>query len=297
MTPTVSPRPSVRPALRRSVHRRLRSVLRRRVQDRFGRSAGTGVVVLAVAVALTVGFIGAALAAHLGWRAADALPDAAALTRLAAVVTPGVAVEIESGSGLLDNDGDGTFFVTAGYAADATAESRDVANYHRAVSTRLTAAGWHLRETHPGSGDPTDGSAPHVLVASRDGLVLRHEVSGGPPDSAGAVVVTVERAPPLTVGVAGCLGLLTGAALGWLLAGWVSRRTEGRHLARLVIAVAGVIGLIEIFPAWFMDSTGLGALSPDDRYGSGIPAAGASALVVLIVAARCRPRRGERPAA
>jgi hypothetical protein len=55
------------------------------------------------------------------------------------------------------------------------------------------------------------------------------------------LAVGLTRAAPPAVNPAGVAGGLLGAAAGWLLFGWASRRTEGRHRARPAVTTLYVI--------------------------------------------------------
>ncbi len=50
----------------------------------------------------------------------------------------------------------------------------------------------------------------------------------------------LHRAPPPLVVPAGVLGTVLGAVAGWLVFGWVSRRTEGRRRRGTVNTLIGV---------------------------------------------------------
>ena len=131
--------------------------------------------------------------------------------------------------------------------------------------TRLQADGWDVREVWPigatviatGQLDE-DGRA---FWAVRDGLSLEFtaetNVVGTPPGSFYAEAHLM-RLAPRWVTAAGVAGWLAGAVFGWLLTGFVSRRTElATAEARFISHAAAGVALVLLLPATLIGTLGL----------------------------------------
>lgn len=213
-------------------------VLRHAPRAWLGRPGSRGVVVAAVIVSLLTGLVVGCLAARATAAAQyRPLPSAAELSRLGAVAAPGaplttferydepvVSLNAESRHG----------FVHLNAAHDAT--TRDIRPYTEGVVTRLRQAGWRTA--------PCSIDGYRCVVAKNAGVVLYFETARwGDRPIDGTISITVQHAPSVWVFVAGGVGAGVGLVLGWLLAGWASRRTEQHPSA------GGVLGVLTAFAA------------------------------------------------
>ncbi|GAA0463661.1 hypothetical protein Ade02nite_30460 [Paractinoplanes deccanensis] len=221
---------------------------------RLVRPASRGAVVLAVLVAVAAGSFGAAAASLLGWRFAPSLDGVVAAQGLDRTVFPGLTVGDCAGweatlglpcagmpAFIPNPDGEGVRYGIREYTAAPTPATRDYRAFTAGVRDRLAAAGWHLdtaiREhagvdngdtsVLDGTGTPeTTGEVTGVreatFLASRGDVVL--EFFGAAP----AARFTIARAAPRWLWPVTVAGALLGAAAGWLLTAWISRRTAGR---------------------------------------------------------------------
>jgi hypothetical protein len=105
------------------------------------------------------------------------------------------------------------------------------------AEARMRAAGWRVypssTESYPGCGDKTCSSSvtiTRVTVPARRGDTdLRLSITEPIVESDQPYLsVLLSRVPPPAVIPAGVAGGLLGAALGWLIFGWASRRSEKR---------------------------------------------------------------------
>jgi hypothetical protein len=281
---------------------------------RLGRPASRGVVVLAVLVALVGGFATAALAARIGWEAARPLPTGAEWQRIQDLAKPDAASQdgFRDGPMIVTTGGETDYGAVSYYIAH-TAPGHDFQTFVNGAAQRLTAAGWRVHEIYPigyqviATGERV--SDAYRLVAVRDGLVLRIEDSSfaDDPDNVGGLDVRVSRAQPAWVTVGSVVGWLLGAALGWLLTGWVSRRTQDSAVAAGGIVVLASIALLLLAPATVLGTLGFfaeladgvpsaagpswrGLIAADELGFFSVPAA-VVALVAVIFAALVRPER------
>lgn len=219
-----------RPSVRQAVN-----LLLTGARARLGRPGSTGVVVLAVLVSLVAALYTAAAASAIAWRvAAPPLPTAVQLAQLGEVVTPGQPTDAagDNEPGLFHSTDEGVRFDTVSYRAPGYAATRDLGGYSAALQSRLQDAGWDVQETgFVGAGVTSSGhayGATMTLTAARSDWLLAVETDPGPGATTAAVNVEVERVSPWPVRAATLAGLVPGLVLGWLVTGWVSRRTE-RH--------------------------------------------------------------------
>jgi hypothetical protein len=278
------------------------NLVRHGSRARLGRPRSTGVVVLAVFVALAAGFAGAAGASRLGLEAVGSLPVGAEAAQINETVFPGLPVR---GGGdaakiVTQSDGEG---IEYGYAITwvrPTTLTRDVAGYTAAARSRLEAAGWTvtavdppLDETDMVGANPADRS--EGFTAERGALVLHFtdNLRPGAPwyDGDGRAMFSIwHQQPPWLTGLAWLGGLLA-AALAWLLTGWMSRnlRSGGAAVLGATGATCCVLGVL---PAALFALPGGGAA--DETYspywqgfaylGTG-PATLAGIVAALMVAA------------
>jgi hypothetical protein len=226
------------------------------LRARLGRPGSRAVVVFATLVAIATGFVGAAAANRLAWAATPSLPTGAAADRLTAVAFPGLPVR---GGGdapkfMPEAGGENIRYGYADYRVRHTAQTRDVAAYTEGVRDRLAAAGWHIgAEPVPDPLGPADDRSNRMFWATRDHLRLEYSAAYWPGrarhDADGFVGFRLSHTEnPWTAGAA-AVGGLVGALAGWLLTGWVSRRTEPRPGVGGLLGVVAAIALILLLPA------------------------------------------------
>ncbi|GLY95314.1 hypothetical protein [Actinoplanes sp. NBRC 103695] len=245
-------------------------LLRHGLRARLGRPASRWVTVVAVLVALTTGYAGAALAARATWNAVPDFPSGAAMAEITGTVFPGLPVEGDrSDDGLFLDISEQSF---AGQLASGRNEDFQYVTYDfgpaggnyvagryrpwtDAAAARLEAAGWTVRDVSPtgntwiATGELDESG--RGIWAIRDDLSIEFEAStitntDRMPAGSFYASATLMRLPPWYVTAAAAAGMLLGAFLGWLLTGWVSRRTErsataprvaGHTLAALALLV------------------------------------------------------------
>jgi hypothetical protein len=256
-----APRPTVRGGA---------NLLRHGMRARLGRPGRRGVVVIATFVALIAGFLGAAVACRVAWEFAPGLPSGPALAEIEGTVFPGLPA-------VADRNGDGLFFdpsersyagvVLYGHTEDfeftnldVHPESRFIAGRYQtwtaAAQGRLVAAGWQVSDaevtgaTFIATGTIDDTG--RTFTATRGGLEMTVEATTEVVDTpAGSfdANVRVERITPTGVTVATVLALLAGALIGWLVTGWVSRRTEHAGATiRTLVRLSALVGLVLLLP-------------------------------------------------
>jgi hypothetical protein len=245
------------PDRRRPTAREAANLLRHGLRARLGRPGTTAVVVFATLIAIATGFVGAAAANRLAWSAAPALPTGAAADRLTGVAFPGLRVwgGGDAATFMPEPDGENIRYGYADYWVRHTPQTRDVAAYSAGVRDRLAAAGWHIgAEPAP---DPLaaapDDPRNRMFWATRDHLRLEYSAAYWPDHpryaSDGFVEFRLSRTEsPLTAGAAVAGGLLSALA-GWLLTGWVSRRTERWPGVGGLLGVVAAVALVLLLPA------------------------------------------------
>jgi membrane protein YqaA with SNARE-associated domain len=218
------------PILRRQV-RRGRSA--GGLHARLGRPGSKGVVWAAVFVSLVTGFLGACAAEAVAWSAAPGVPD---LRSVAPVVFPSGSVQQSRDSYMIDpaagwreyltgSDDEDQYGVQSLWQSVPATTRPDV--WLDASRDRLEADGWTVH----GVGGR---EYAHSFWASNNGYAVEVGIDdpvGGEPTTASA---TVTRTPPWWMAAVMVLAAGVGAFGGWMLTGWVSRRTAHRH--RLVRA-------------------------------------------------------------
>ena len=218
------------PSLRRQV-RRGRSA--DGLRARLGRPGSKGVVWAAVFVSLVTGFLGACAAEAVAWSAAPGVPD---LRSVAPVVFPGGSVQQSRDSYMINpaagwgeyltgSDDEDQYGVQSLWQSIPAGTRPDL--WLDASRDRLEAAGWTVH----GVGGP---AYAHSFWATNNGYAVEVGIDdpiGGEPATASA---TVTRTPPWWMAAVMVLAAGVGAFGGWVLTGWVSRRTA--HRRRLVRA-------------------------------------------------------------
>ncbi|MEU4156929.1 hypothetical protein [Actinoplanes sp. NPDC026670] len=193
----------------------------------LGRPGTSGVVALAVVVAVLGAMFGAAGATRIGWEHARPLPSGAEAAELTRTAFPGrPVVSADTAAFWAGKPDDRSVYVGVIYSVDkADAEVPGVAQ-------RLDAAGWQtVPHLYPDSMSGAD------IRMERDGLVLMYSPQGA------SLVVT--RAVPPWMGWVAAAGAAVGALLGWLLVGWAGRRApEG--------TIAGQLSSLFAWPTAFL---------------------------------------------
>ncbi|TDC29760.1 hypothetical protein E1211_25450 [Micromonospora sp. 15K316] len=224
------------------------------MRARLGRPESRTVVVWAVLTAVICGLFSAALATWGAWHTARPLPDATETTALVAEVLPGYEVnEVDPGSALFTfysrplrpRNLKSLLFLDGGEyqqgATVATVRTAPAARQQEMVALarrRLQQAGWRTFPPHVtpeltcragGGCTPTGGPDNVSLVARRDDTGLDIRWLANPSIDGTHLTVNVYRTAPPAVLPAGIAAGLIGAAAGWLVFAWASRRTEHRH--------------------------------------------------------------------
>jgi hypothetical protein len=246
------------PGRRNPTVRAATSLLRHGLRAQLGRPGSRAVVVAAALTAVLVGFLGAAGCARLAWQGARDLPDDSRAAAITQVALPDAApASMRRNDGLFFYD-DPTNAWTPVFGADdyspgrveylfnATSATGDHRAFAEAATDRFRSAGWQVGEVRVGDGQ--NYGVGSTFWARKNGLTveLADEVDVTP-----SVNLTIVRTEPWWVLPAAVLGGLAGMLAGWLLAGWVSRRTAGRHPAFQVGAglfwVAAIVGMLPSF--------------------------------------------------
>ncbi|RKR92147.1 hypothetical protein BDK92_6581 [Micromonospora pisi] len=248
------------PGRRRPAVREAANLLRHGLRCRLGRPTSGGIVIVAGFTALLFGFLGSVAGSWLGWQAARPLPDsaeAAAIARTALPTRLPVHQMRRDELFFYDDPTDAWTIVSGGddytpgrveFGFESDQDARTLASD---VRGRLDASGWEVSDVEF-HGERAFGEGA-TLYARRDGLTVWYSDLG-----AGATPrldLTIVRARPTTPLPLAVLGGLVGALVGWLLAGWVSRRTAGRH--RFVQVLVGLqVGLVFVgmFPAFLIST-------------------------------------------
>ena len=234
-------------------------ILRHGLRAGLGRPRSRSVVLLAVLAAVVTACFGAAIGSVLGWQFAPRLEGVAERQGIDRTVFPGMAVrngESEPGVFAWNPDREGTRYGYLEYVVTPTAATRDHVTFTAGVRDRLLADGWRMgsgiRE-HEGVDDldtsVLDGtSVPGVLPdyttnvrestfwATRGGFVLEFFDASGTDDPDATARFTIARSAPWWLWALTGAGALAGLLGGWLLTGWVSRRTEPSPMATLIVA-------------------------------------------------------------
>jgi hypothetical protein len=255
------------------------NLLRHGLRARLGRPAGRLVVVTAVLVAMTTGLGVAAIAARIAWTAVPDYPAGARLAEITGTVFPDAPVDgRRSTDGLFFDVTERSGAQVALYGHDEDFEfasyefgpaGRFVAGGYRewtnAAATRLEADGWTVKGLEPTGATITSTGRMDVsgreFWAFRDGLSLHFAaetaVVDTPPGSFEATA-TLARLTPIWVTAAAGAGWLLGAVAGWLLTGFVSRRTEwATPGARAAAHGTAGLALVVALPGTLMGTLGL----------------------------------------
>ncbi len=244
----------IRPTVREAAN-----LVRHGLRARVGRPASRTVVAWAVLTTVISGLFAASFATRAGWETARPLPRTAETRAMLAEILPeqeftGIEDEPEQfiiyGSPLSWHSvrdlllGDGGEYAQAGVAGSAPlppmtapAEIVDQARHN------LRAHGWTVyrplfNDLYGCVGppcDPTTIPQGTTFVARRGDTTFTMEVNPTYTANPGSISGGFLRATPPAVYPLGAAGGLAGALVAFLLFGWASRRTEGRHPARAAV--------------------------------------------------------------
>ncbi|MFI7602642.1 hypothetical protein [Actinoplanes sp. NPDC049681] len=263
-----------RPTLREALN-----LLRHGMRARLGRPGSRGVVAIAILISLSTAYLGAAVAARIGWEGGPAFPSGARLAAIENALFPGVGHWAErDGDRLFDDVGEPSTtevllrghdedfkFSTLAVGPDGRSLPGDYRAWTEATAARLAADGWDVGKTVP-TGDTVIATGQldqngTLLTATRDEILMEVETSTAVVDTPPGnfdVTATLTRMTPRWLSALSWAGWLAGALLGWLVTGWVSRRTErARGAIRSLTREPVVIALVPLTPLTVMGTAGL----------------------------------------
>jgi hypothetical protein len=243
------------PGRTRPTAREAANLIRHGLRARLGRPASRTVVAWAVLTVVISGVFSAAFATRVGWETARPLPRTAEARAMLAEILPGQeftglqdapAMFVIYGQPLSWNAahdllfGDGAEYTQSGIAGGVNAPTLPPQETVDLVQQNLRTHGWTVyslmvRDMYTCS-TPCDPAGQYTTIVARRGdtvftmKVYPPEIPISPPISAGFV-----RATPFAVYPFGLTTGILGAVVAFLIFGWASRRTEGRHLARAVV--------------------------------------------------------------
>jgi hypothetical protein len=233
------------PVLRRQV-RRGRSA--GGLHARFGRPGSKGVVWAAVFVSLVTGFLGACAAEAVAWSVAPGVPD---LRSVAPVVFPGGSVQQSRDSYMINpaagwreyltgSDDEDQYGVQLLWQSIPATTKPDL--WLDATRDRLETDGWTLH----GDGGP---EYSHSFWATNNGYAIEVGIDDPISGEPATATATVTRTPPWWMTAIMVLTAGASALGGWLLTGWVSRRTAHRHqLVRASVTTLTSTALVFMVP-------------------------------------------------
>ncbi|MGN9909767.1 hypothetical protein ACTMTJ_19660 [Phytohabitans sp. LJ34] len=242
-----------RPTLREAAN-----LVRHGLRARLGRPASRTVAVWATLTAAICGLFTAAVATRLAWETGRPMPDRAETAAILAEVAPehrftdvqiapalftwySQRVRLRHLDKILLFDG-GEYEQGSGTASAAGTPPMPGGAAVAAAEAHLRDAGWrvHQRTTEAYDSCTDMTTITMTTVEARRGDTLLRVTVTDPrvePDLP-YLTVALQRTTPPAVLPAGVAGVLLGAALGWLVFGWASRRTEGRVAPTLCLAAA-----------------------------------------------------------
>ncbi|MGW5558270.1 hypothetical protein ACWER9_13715 [Micromonospora sp. NPDC003944] len=305
----------------------------RRLLRRLGRPSSGSAVAWVPLAAVVCGLFTGALASRAAWETSRPQPDraeaAATLTEvfpghdLGEIDTPpalfvvyGHALRLSTVKTLLLGDG-GEYQESATGATALGAPPVPAEQIVTVARERLTGAGWRVYDPQVSDrvscADKMCATPQAVtdtaLTARRGDTILNASVSSQTAVDASYLSVELHRAPPPLVVPAGVLGTMVGAVAGWLVFGWLSRRTEGRRSRGTVNGLMGVATVLwwlplplsvpsllshhlgEPHPAWHPYWEWLGQPTASLLFLVG------AVCVLLALGLAAAPRRGGAPAA
>ncbi|MEU2664178.1 hypothetical protein [Micromonospora sp. NPDC007220] len=251
----------------RPTSREAANLIRHGLRCRLGRPASRTVGVWATLTAVICGLFTAALATRAAWETSPPQPDRAETAALFAAVLPGhdlgdvdlapafftfysQPLTVRALDNLLLGDG-GEYQQSAVVAGTAGTPPMPADETLALAQRRLRETGWQVYEpevrSNPGCVDKTCVQVVTItdttLLARRGDTVLQLQVAAPPSPDGSNLSLALSRTAPPAVLPAGVAGGLLGAALGWLVFGWASRRTEAGHPARGAVSVLFAITL------------------------------------------------------
>ncbi|MGK5737604.1 hypothetical protein [Micromonospora sp. URMC 103] len=252
-----------RPTVREAVN-----LLRHGLRARLGRPGSRTVVAWAALTAVICGLFSAALASWAAWQTARPLPGRAETTAIVAEVLPGYEVgEIRPGSALftfytqplrprnVDSLllGDGGEYQQGATEAAATGTAPATQQEIIALAQRrLGETGWRVYAPHVvpeaacvvGGCASTGGPRDVSLMARRGDTGFQLWLPAERSVNDTYLTVSLSRAAPPAALPAGIAAGLLGAAAGWLVFGWASRRTGRPHRAANAVSVLHTFTLL-----------------------------------------------------
>jgi len=257
------------PGRDRPTAREAANLIRHGLRARLGRPASRSVVAWAVLSAVISGLFIAALATRAAWETARPMPRAGEARAMLAEILPGQefagiedapAMFVISGQPLswdMADDlllGDGGEYSLAGVGGSVVGtpahppqDSVELAQHN------LRAHGWTVyptmtRNVYDCAGPPCDPATipkSTTILARRGDTKFWMEVNSGYTWDTTSMGAGFSRATPLAVYPFGLTGGILGAVVAFLMFGWASRRTEGRHPARVEVKV--LLGVTLLF--------------------------------------------------
>jgi hypothetical protein len=293
------------------------------VRARLGRPASGGIVVIAVLFSFATAYLVAAVTERIGWQAVPGYPAGAQLAAIQETVYPGsphLAQRYIEGSGLYDDNETPDLWevLLSGHNEDYTYASLnllagansflpgDDGTWINAAGSRLAGAGWKIRWISDYGGSSRDGAR---ALATRGDVSLEIQTAAnvvGVPPGAFDVTTSLRRLPPLWLSLLAWAGALVGALIGWLLTGWVSRRTEhGGPGVNRALGIMASVALAVVAPQAFGGLQSLAVetsrIDPPDRpfwaatFAGGWPTTQFAVLLSLacLLVAAITPRRSK----
>ena len=224
-------------------------LIRHGLRARLGRPASRTVVAWAVLTVVISGVFSAAFATRAAWETARPLPRTAEARAMLADILPGQeftgiqdapALFVIYGQPLSWNSahdllfGDGGEYAQSGIGGGVSAPPSP--ETVESVQHNLRAHGWTVRPLKVRDIytclEPCDPAGQYTtVVAQRADTVFRMDVYSPQVPISPPVSAVFLRATPFAVYPFGLAGGILGAVVAFLLFGWASRRTEGRHPA------------------------------------------------------------------
>lgn len=254
------------PGRTRPTAREAANLIRHGLRARLGRPASRTVVTWAVLTVVIGGVFSAAFATRAAWETARPLPRTAEARAMLAEILPGQAFTglDDAPAGLFEIYGqplswdmapdllfgDGGEYSQSGIAGGVDAPTLRPQETVEVVQRNLRAHGWTIysvtvRDMYTCT-EPCDPEGQYTTIVAQRGdtvfsmHVYPPQIPISPPLDAGFV-----RATPFAVYPFGLAGGILGATVAFLIFGWASRRTEGRHPARAVVKI--LLGVTLVF--------------------------------------------------
>ncbi|MEJ3749423.1 hypothetical protein WEI85_39950 [Actinomycetes bacterium KLBMP 9797] len=254
------------PGRTRPTAREVADLIRHGLRTRLGRPASRTVVVWAVLTAVISGVFTAAFATRAAWETARPLPRAAETRAMLAEILPGhefahledaPAMFLVYGQPLgwhAARDlllGDGNEYAQSGVGGSVYGPALPPRETVELVQRNLRAHGWTgyptmAQDMYGCVGppcDPTTIPQSTTILARRGDTTFTMEVSPEYTGNPASITATFLRATPPAVYPFGIVGGVLGAVVAFLMFGWASRRTEGRHPAGAAVKLLAGVAL------------------------------------------------------